>query len=98
MFRLLWMQFVKMKLGRLPVLFRDTPLSEIDVYINNDYQLTDNFKVYTKSASETLKEINKLRNSEEGLYGVINYNNEYTQPFEKVCLLNDEQLRQKGII
>jgi len=84
--------------GGIPMLlFRDTPFSNIDVYMNSDYQLTDNFEVYTKSASDTLKEITKLKDSEEGLYGIVNYNDNYSKPFEKVCLLSDTQLKQRGI-
>jgi len=82
----------------IPIFVINTPLSKDYVYINNKYQLTDSIKNYTDTPSDTLKKLDELKDKGDSLTTDIFYMDNYTEEFEKVCLLSMEDLSWRGLV
>jgi len=68
------------------------------IYVDDKYRLIDthNFP-YTNNASETMIKIKEWNVSDEIEYDVWQVS-VYTKSIEKVCLLSEQQLKQRGLI
>lgn len=67
-----------------------------EIFINDDYLLTNSLDYYSKNPTETIVEMNnKLQNGYE--IGVI-YLDRFPSSFSKVCYLTSNELRKRGLI
>jgi len=71
--------------------------SGLAVYVDNEYRIRDPFNFYTENAEETINKINEWIENNTFDYDVMMMDG-YSNHFEKVCLLSEDQLKQRGVI
>ena len=71
--------------------------SNLPIFINNENKLTDNYNVFTSNSLQTLNKINEWIENDDYNYD-ISWVDTYFKTFEKVCLLSQSELKQRGLI
>ncbi len=72
--------------------------SKVWIYIDNKYTLIDTHSyTYSDNPTNTLIELNEWINDDILKYEV-RLENEYKKEYQKMCLLSEEQLKQRGFI
>jgi len=67
------------------------------IFIDDAHRLADSFMCYTNTPNETLEMLNSWNDNNQLDYGV-NVTPGYPKKFRKMCLLTDDQLKQRGLI
>jgi len=87
----------KYKSKQIPMISLRNQITHLPIYIDNECRIRDFFKTYTNTATETINKLNQwIENDEVEFKLWMTYG--YSKPFEKVCLLSQNQLRQRGLI
>jgi hypothetical protein len=82
---------------QIPMVVLKNSITNLPIYIDNEYRLRDIFTVFTNTPSKTMDTINKWIENDEFTYDVMMMDG-YSKPFEKVCLLSEEELKRRGMI
>ena len=72
-------------------------VSNLPLYIDNEYRLTDSFEYYSNNPQQTLDKINSWIESDNFDYGLQSIQN-YNDKFKNVCLLTHSELKSKGLV
>jgi len=81
----------------IPILYLKNEITHLPIYIDDECRIRDSFEIYTNNAAETVKKIDEWVENNEIEYDVWLMSG-YSKPFQKVCLLSDKQLKQRGVM
>lgn len=82
---------------QIPTIEISNPISHLPLHIDEDYRLADPFKKYSDSPKETLKMLNDWDDCDE-LFWKLVMRDGYDKDAKKMCLLTDQQLKQRNLI
>lgn len=82
---------------QIPTIEISNPISHLPLHIDEDYRLADPFKKYSDSPKETLKMLNDWDDCDE-LFWKLVMRDGYDKDAKKMCLLTNEQLKQRNLI
>lgn len=83
--------------NKIPIVIIKNEISNLPIYIDEEYRLTDLYKNFTNTPSQTLNQINEWIENDEFSYDIW-WLDTYSKPFEKICLLSKDELRKRGLI
>ena len=83
--------------NKIPIVILKNQITNLPIYIDEEYRLKDFFNYFTKTPLQTLKKINEWIVNDELSYE-ISWLDTYFKTFEKVCLLSQSELKQRGLI
>ena len=83
--------------NKIPIVILKNQSTNLPIYIDEEYRLTDSFNYFTKTPLQTLNKINEWIVNHELSYE-ISWLDTYFKTFEKVCLLSQSELKQRGLI
>jgi hypothetical protein len=83
--------------NKIPIVILKNKITNLPIYIDEEYRLRDFFNYFTKTPLQTLKKINEWIVNDELSYDIW-WVDTYFKTFEKVCLLSQSELKQRGLI
>ncbi len=83
--------------NKIPIVILKNKITNLPIYIDGEYRLTDLFNYFTETPLQTLNKINEWIVNDDYNYD-ISWVDTYFKTFEKVCLLSQSELKQRGLI
>ena len=85
------------KHNEIPMVAIWNKISEMPMHIDDEYRLADPFNIYTKNSVETLNKIIEWFDTNT-LKWTLEKRDSYSKKASKMCLLTDQQLKQRNLI
>ena len=83
--------------SEIPFITIQNKISNLPIYIDNKFKLTNGYEFFTNTPVETLQTINNWIENDE-IKIVIHNLDGYPKEYGKFCLLSESELRRKGRI
>ncbi len=83
--------------NKIPIVILKNKITNLPIYIDGEYRLTDLFNYFTKTPLQTLNKLNEWIVNNELSYE-ISWLDTYSKQYEKICLLSQSELKQRGLI